>query len=100
MHVPAFPMANLLVFWGGVANNFRAFDLDATAYAARTPTPTLLLWGTADPRVTRPETDAIFAALAGPKQRQDFAGSGHEPYWWKHKALWQRTVAGFLAKQK
>ncbi|MFD2786612.1 alpha/beta hydrolase [Hymenobacter rubripertinctus] len=95
MHVPAFPLANLLVFWGGVANHFQAFDLDATAYAARTPTPTLLLWGTADSRVTRAETDAIFAALAGPKQRQDFPGSGHEPYWWKHEALWQRTVAGF-----
>ncbi|SDY32861.1 hypothetical protein SAMN04488069_107212 [Hymenobacter psychrophilus] len=94
--VPAFPMANLLVFWGGAANGFNAFALDATAYAARIPTPTLLLWGTADPRVTLPETDAIFAALAGPKQRQDFPGSGHEPYWWKHEALWQRTVARFL----
>ncbi len=100
MHVPAFPLANLLVFWGGVENNFWPFDLDATAYAARTPTPTLLLWGTADPRVTSAETNAIFAALAGTKQRQDFAGSGHEPYWWKHEALWQRTVAGFLARQK
>ena len=100
MRVPSFPLANLLVFWGGLENNFWPFDLDATAYAARTPTPTLLLWGTADPRVTRPETDAIFAALAGPKQRQDFTGSGHEPYWWKHKELWQRTVAGFLAGQK
>ncbi|OWP61765.1 alpha/beta hydrolase [Hymenobacter amundsenii] len=100
MHVPPFPMANLLVFWGGVANNFQAFDLDATAYAAHTHTPTLLLWGTADPRVTRTETDAIFAALAGPKQRQDFPGSGHEPYWWKHKALWQRMVAEFMTEQK
>ncbi|SET56606.1 alpha/beta hydrolase [Hymenobacter actinosclerus] len=96
MHVPAFPMANLLVFWGGAANGFNAFALDATAYAARTPTPTLLLWGTADPRVTPAETAAIFTHLAGPKQRQDFPGSGHEPYWWKHEALWQRTVAGFL----
>lgn len=96
MHVPSFPMANLLVFWGGVANNFQAFDLDATRYAARTSTPTLLLWGAADPRVTRPETDAILAALRGPKQRQDFPGSGHEPYWWKNKALWEQTTAQFL----
>jgi pimeloyl-ACP methyl ester carboxylesterase len=96
MHVPPFPMANLLVFWGGLENNFWAFDLDAADYAARIPTPTLLLWGTADPRVTRHETDAIYAALNGPKQRQDFPGSGHEPYWWKHKALWERTVSSFL----
>jgi len=96
MHVPSFPMANLLVFWGGVKNSFWAFDLDATRYATHVTTPTLLLWGTADPRVTRPETDAIFAALAGPKQRHDFAGSGHEPYWWKHPAQWRAVVARFL----
>lgn len=96
MHVPPFPMANLLVFWGGVENNFWAFDLDATAYAAHITTPTLLMWGTADPRVTRPETDAIYTALRGPKQRQDFLGSGHEPYWRKHQELWERTVAQAL----
>ncbi|WP_071837698.1 alpha/beta hydrolase [Hymenobacter norwichensis] len=96
MHVPSFPMANLLVFWGGVENNFWAFDLDATAYGARISTPTLLMWGTADPRVTRPETDAIYAALRGPKQRQDFPGSGHEPYWRKYKALWEQTIQEFL----
>jgi pimeloyl-ACP methyl ester carboxylesterase len=96
MHVPPFPMANLLVFWGGLENNFWAFDLDATRYAARITTPTLLMWGTADPRVTRQETDAIFAALSGPKQRQNFPGSGHEPYWRKHQALWEQTIARAL----
>ncbi|MBO0359992.1 alpha/beta fold hydrolase [Hymenobacter sp. BT186] len=95
MHVPPFPMANLLVFWGGVENNFWAFDLNATDYATRISTPTLLLWGTADPRVTRPETDAIYTALRGPKQRQDFPGSGHEPYWRKHKAQWEQTIQNF-----
>nr|WP_262908848.1 lysophospholipase [Hymenobacter translucens] len=96
MQVPTFPMANLLVFWGGVQNNFWPFDLDATRYAARVQTPTLLFWGAADPRVTRAETDAIFTSLAGPKQRQDFPGSGHEPYWWKHRQLWESRIAGFL----
>ncbi|GAB3307159.1 alpha/beta hydrolase [Hymenobacter tenuis] len=93
MHVPSFPMANLLVLWGGLENRFWAFDLDATHYATQITTPTLLLWGEADPRVTRQETDAVFAALRGPKRRQDFPRSGHEPYWWKHKALWEQTVA-------
>ncbi|SHL49680.1 hypothetical protein SAMN02746009_02851 [Hymenobacter psychrotolerans DSM 18569] len=99
MHVPPFPMANLLVFWGGVENNFWAFDLNATAYATRPTTPTLLLWGDADPRVTRSETDAIYAALRGPKQRQDFPRSGHEPYWWKHWQLWEQTIQEFLRQQ-
>ncbi|GAB2953510.1 hypothetical protein GCM10027048_18360 [Hymenobacter coalescens] len=97
MGVPAFPMAHLLVFWGGVQNGFWAYDLSAEAYARQVRTPTLLLWGEADPRVTRSETDAIYAALAGPKQRRDFPGSGHEPYWRKHKAAWQGTIMEFLA---
>ncbi|MBG8552106.1 alpha/beta hydrolase [Hymenobacter guriensis] len=96
LRVPAFPLANLLVFWGGVQNGFWAFDLDATEFASRISTPTLLMWGEADPRVTRAETDAIFQNLRGPKQRQDFADSGHEPYWGKHPALWQRRIREFL----
>nr|WP_262905307.1 lysophospholipase [Hymenobacter nitidus] len=97
MHVPAFPMAGLLVFWGGVQNGFWAFDLDATAFARHVTTPTLLMWGAADPRVTRAETDAIYAALPGPKQRRDFPGAGHEPYWRKYPQEWQTTISGFLA---
>ncbi|TGE25400.1 alpha/beta fold hydrolase [Hymenobacter aquaticus] len=96
MHVPAFPMANLLVFWGGVQNGFWAFDLDATTFARHVTAPTLLMWGEADPRVTRPETDAIYAALRGPKQRRDFPKAGHEPYWRKYPQQWQTTIAGFL----
>lgn len=98
MGLPAFPMANLLVFWGGVQNGFWAFDLSAEQYARRIKTPTLLMWGTADPRVTRPETDAIYDALAGPKQRRDFPGSGHEPYWRQHKAAWQSAIWEFLQR--
>ena len=98
MHVPGFPMADLLVFWGGVQNGFWAFGLNAVLYASQIQTPTLLLWGTADPRVTRAETDAIFAHLAGPKARHDFPGVGHEPYWQRYSADWEREVRGFLGR--
>jgi alpha-beta hydrolase superfamily lysophospholipase len=99
MHLPPFPLANLLVFWGSVENGYWAFGLNAGEYARHVTTPTLLLWGTADPRVLRPETDTIFAHLAGPKERVDFAGSGHEPYWHKHPRQWQATIRGFLQAQ-
>ncbi|HEX8329513.1 MAG TPA: alpha/beta fold hydrolase [Hymenobacter sp.] len=97
MHVPGFPMADLLVFWGGVQNGFWAFGLNAERYASQIHTPTLLLWGTADPRVTRAETDAIFTNLAGPKARHDFPGVGHQPYWKRYSADWEREVRGFLS---
>jgi pimeloyl-ACP methyl ester carboxylesterase len=96
LHVPAFPFANLLVFWGGVQNGFWAFDLDARAYATRIQTPTLLLYGLTDPRVTREETDAIYGALGGPKQRRYFAGVGHEPYHSKHRVAWRSTIQRFM----
>lgn len=98
--LPPFPLANLLVLWGGLENNYWAFGLKAEEYARRIATPTLLLWGTADRRVMRAETDAIFAHLAGPKQRFDFVGAGHEPYWHRQPAAWQRVIAGFLGGQR
>ena len=98
MHVPGFPMADLLVFWGGVQNGFWAYGLNAEHYASQIHTPTLLLWGTADPRVTRAETDAIFAHLAGPKARHDFPGVGHEPYWKRYAANWQQQTRAFLGR--
>ena len=96
MHVPGFPMADLLVFWGGVQNGFWAHGLNAERYASQVRTPTLLLWGTADPRVTRAETDIIFAHLAGPKARHDFPGVGHEPYWPRYSADWEQQVRGVV----
>ena len=96
MRLPPFPLANLLLLWGSIENRYWAFSLKAEAYARRVATPTLLLWGTADLRVTRAETDAIFAHLAGPKQRVDFAGSGHEPYWPQHPRQWQQAISRFL----
>ncbi len=96
MHVPPFPLADLLVFWGGVQNGFWAFGLRGEDYARRVQVPTLLLWGTADPRVSRAETDAIFKNLAGPKARVNFGGCGHEPYWGRYPAAWRGQVGRFL----
>ena len=96
MGLPPFPLANMLVFWGGVENAYWAFGLRAEDYARRASAPTLLLWGTADPRVTRAETDSIFAHLLGPKRRHYFAGAGHEPYWHRQPAAWRCAIGSFL----
>ena len=90
----------MLVFWGGVQNGFWAYGLNAEHYASQIHTPTILLWGTADPRVTRAETDAVFRNLWGPKQRRNFVGTGHEPYWHRYPAAWQGQISGFLTRLK
>ena len=96
MRVPPWPLANLLVFWGSVENGYWAFDLRGTEYARRVATPTLLMWGEADPRVTRAETDSVFAHLAGPKERVDFAEVGHESYLLRQPERWRAAVSGWL----
>lgn len=100
LYVPAWPLADLLVFWGGVQNGFWGPGLSAERYATQVRAPTLLLWGTTDARVTRAETDAIFRNLRGPKQRHNFVGAGHEPYWHRYPAAWQGQISGFLARLK
>jgi alpha-beta hydrolase superfamily lysophospholipase len=40
MNAPAFPMAGLLVFWGGLQNGFWAFGHNPVAYASNIKCPT------------------------------------------------------------
>jgi dienelactone hydrolase len=67
MHVPAFPMAGFLVFWGGVQNGFWAFAHNPVDYAKKISCPTLLLYGEQDKNVSRQEIDAIYNNLSGAK---------------------------------
>lgn len=96
MHVPTFPMANLLVFWGGVLNGFNAFDHNPVDYAKEINCPTLLFYGAKDEKVTAEETRAIFNNLAGPKKLVTFPLAGHENYLRKYRDLWTEEVSAFL----
>jgi len=98
MGLPDFPLANLLVFWGGVQNGFWPFHMNSREFARRITAPTLLLYGLDDPRVSRRETDEIFDALGGPKDRHYFAGVGHEPYHVLYPEVWRNTISGFLGR--
>jgi len=68
MNAPTFPMAGLLVFWGGLQNGFWAFGHNPTEYAKKINCPTLLMYGQQDDKVSRAEIDEIFANLAGQKE--------------------------------
>ncbi|MXV17312.1 alpha/beta hydrolase [Hufsiella ginkgonis] len=97
MHVPAFPLAGFLVFWGGVENGFWAFNHVPAAYAGKIRCPTMLIYGAKDDRVSRGETDEIFANLDGPKELRVFPLAGHDNYWIKHKTEWQAEVGKFIS---
>jgi alpha-beta hydrolase superfamily lysophospholipase len=96
MNVPAFPMAALLVFWGGVENGFQAFEHKPTEYAKSITCPTLLLYGAQDEKVSKEETDAIFANLNGKKELKTYQEAGHENYLVKYKNEWTQDVETFL----
>jgi hypothetical protein len=80
MNVPCFPMAGLLVFWGGVENGFWAFSHNPVEYAKAVDCPTLLLYGGKDEKVSIEETEDIFVNLHGKKKLHVYEFAGHENY--------------------
>ncbi|MBL7816203.1 MAG: alpha/beta hydrolase [Saprospiraceae bacterium] len=98
--VPSVPFAHFLMFWGGVQNGFWAFDHNPEEYAQSVQCPTLLMWGEKDDRVTKRETQAIFAHLKGQKVLKIFADAGHENYAFRFGDEWKQSVNQFLETTK
>jgi alpha-beta hydrolase superfamily lysophospholipase len=99
MGVPAFPMAHLLVLWGGVENQFNAFEHCPIDYAAGIKCPVLLLSGGSDKYVSRQEIDAIYHNLQGRKVLKIYPLAGHENYLNRYKDEWMGDVHDFLTAE-
>jgi alpha-beta hydrolase superfamily lysophospholipase len=98
LNIPAFPFAGLLVFWGGIQNDFWAFSHNPATYAKAVACPVLLLYGEQDPKVSRAEIEEIYANLRGPKQLKTYPEAGHENYLLTYKQEWVQDVAAFLGQ--
>jgi alpha-beta hydrolase superfamily lysophospholipase len=96
--IPSFPLADLLVFWGGVEEGFNGFQYRPVESASHIERPTLLMNGDRDPWVQPDEARAIFGALKGPKTLRFFAGVGHDSCLRRRPDEWKDTVAKFLAQ--
>ena len=97
MGAPTFPIASLLVFWGGLQNGFWAFGHNPEEYAKNVNCPVLLMYGEKDNRVSSKEIDTIFSNLKGKKQLVTFPLAAHENYLKKYKTQWTAKVKSFLA---
>ncbi len=96
LHIPSFPLAAMMTFWGGVQNGFDGFDAAPATFAKQIKSPTLLMWGEKDNRVNRDETEAVYKNLAGPKQLVTFPESGHESYLLQYQSQWMAATFTFL----
>jgi uncharacterized protein len=99
MHLPPSPIAEMLTFWGGVEQQFWAFDYEPAEDAKRIDCPVLLNWGLHDARVSRQETDLIYTNLPTTrKQLVVFENSGHQSYCRNEETQWKKAVKSFLSE--
>ena len=96
MNAPTFPMAGILLFWGGIQNGFWGFSHNPAEYAKNINCPTLLLYGEKDKSVSQKEIKEIFANLKGPKKLTIYKQTGHENYLIKNKPEWIRNITAFI----
>jgi len=96
MHIPYFPLGDMLTFWGGVENGFNAFSHNPEIYAKNIRVPTLLMYGEKDDRVKRSETENIYRNLSCRKTLRTFPLAGHESYLNDYRNEWTETVKTFL----
>ncbi len=96
MGVPSFPMAGMLVLYGGLMNGFWAFDHNPIDYAKKMDCPTLLMCGGSDERVSQQEIEEIYNNLQGEKQKIIYPKAKHESYLNQYAKEWTKDVSGFL----
>ncbi len=99
MHVPTFPMAHLLVFWGGLQNAYWGFAHKPSEYAKSIDCPVLLLQGGKDTKISLEETQTIFENLHGEKTLHIYDEARHEDYLLKYRKEWVQHVYDFLESQ-
>lgn len=101
MGIPAFPGAELIVFWGGVQQHIDGFTHNPVEYASAIKCPVLLLHGEIDTRVTQQDAIAIYNNFPGRKQFVVFPNSvGHGSLAIDNSSLWQQQVSAFLNVRK
>jgi len=98
MKLPAFPLAHLLVFWGGRQFEFDGFAHNPEDYARKVSCPVLLMNGDHDPRVTPANIGKIRENLPEHPEFFLFVDTGHESYLKKHPNKWRELTGEFLQR--
>jgi uncharacterized protein len=94
--IPSFPLAELIIFWGGVQHGFNAFAHNPVTYAAQVQCPTLIMHGSLDQWTTIDEIKEISQNLRGSKELVLFPNTGHTLLVTVDQKLWKDSVNKFL----
>ncbi|MEM7367849.1 MAG: alpha/beta fold hydrolase [Bacteroidota bacterium] len=94
--IPAFPCAELLVFWGGVQHSFWGFAHQPIQYASHIHTPILVMHGAKDERARLVQVEKIFDAIPGKKKLVIFDQLAHQSYYRAEPDKWLEAVKTFL----
>ncbi|WP_299413003.1 alpha/beta fold hydrolase [Acaryochloris sp. IP29b_bin.148] len=95
-HIPSFPLAELLVFWGGVQHGVNGFSHNPVDYAQAVQCPTLVMQGQQDPWTTVEEVKTLFQQISAPKQLVIAPEGGHHQLIGVDQSLWETSLSQFL----
>ncbi|MCC0177090.1 alpha/beta hydrolase [Waterburya agarophytonicola K14] len=95
-NIPTFPIAELMVFWGGVQHGFNGFAHNPIDYARKVKYPTLILHGGKDITVEIKEIDNLYQNIKTPKKIVVFSEASHQLLVTVNKEMWQTNVEDFL----
>jgi pimeloyl-ACP methyl ester carboxylesterase len=99
MGLPAFPSANLLVYWGGVSAGFDASRHNPVDYAPSCECPTLLLHGESDVNAQPDEGRHVQSRLGDTSaELVIFPEAGHTPLRATDAERWQAAIERLLKR--
>lgn len=96
--IPAFPIAELLLFWASVQRDINAFTHNPVVFARSVRCPALVMQGAKDNWTTVSEVEAIVENFTGNKQLVTFPTAGHQQLMSVDRELWRSAVTNFLAE--
>ncbi len=97
-HLPAFPMANLVVWWGQRLADVRLSDIrPAQVIGQVSPRATLIISDLQDELADEPyDGERLYAAAGEPKELWQIADTRHVQAYWRYPEEWIARVGDFL----
>ena len=95
-NLPKYPLATLLTFFGGMLNNFNAFDLAPIKYINEINIPIFIIQGDSDKLVFLEESMKLYNKANQPKHIWITEGADHRESYIEHPKEYEEEVVNFF----